>query len=142
MARLTGLVSAAAAILGLTAMSASAQALPTPVQQQARLMLGGIQGVVVDDRGGPLAGAIVSALGVHSAMATTDARGRILDANAATRTLLGVDPASLVGRPLHEVLMLPDASDPLAALEPIAGAESTGFDLELQRGAGAPRERL
>ena len=77
MARLTGL-GAAAAILGLTAVSASAQVLPKPVQQQARLMLGSIQGVVVDDGGGPLAGAMVSALGVTSAMTTTDARGRFV----------------------------------------------------------------
>jgi hypothetical protein len=76
MARLTGL--AAAAILGLTAASASAQGLPKAVQQQARLMLGAIQGIVVDDRGGPLAGAMVSALGVTSAMTTTDARGRFV----------------------------------------------------------------
>ncbi len=77
MARLTGLV-AAAAILGLAAASASAQVLPAPVQQQAHLMLGGIQGVVVDDRGGPLAGAMVSALGATAAMTTTDARGRFV----------------------------------------------------------------
>lgn len=77
MARLTGL-QAAAAILGLTAASASAQTLRTPVLQQARVMYGGIQGVVVDDRGGPLAGAMVSALGITSAMATTDARGQFV----------------------------------------------------------------
>jgi hypothetical protein len=77
MARLTGLV-AAAAIFGLTAASASAQVLQTPVRQQAHMMFGGIQGIVVDDRGGPLSGAMVSALGITSAMATTDARGRFV----------------------------------------------------------------
>jgi hypothetical protein len=77
MARLTGLV-AAAAILGLTAASASAQVLASPVPQQAHLMLGGIQGVVVDDHGGPVAGAMVSALGVTPAMTTSDARGRFV----------------------------------------------------------------
>ena len=77
MARLTGFV-AAAAILGLTASSVSAQGLPKPVRQQASLLLGSIQGVVVDDRGGPLAGAMVSALGVTSGMATTDTRGRFV----------------------------------------------------------------
>jgi hypothetical protein len=77
MARLTGFL-AAAAILGLTTGSASAQLLDRPVRQQAALMLGGIQGVVVDDRGGPLGGAMVSALGITSAMATTDARGRFV----------------------------------------------------------------
>ena len=77
MARLTRLT-AAAAILGLTAGAASAQVLPVPVVQQAKLMLGGIQGVVVDDHGSPLAGAMVSALGVTAAMSTTDVRGRFL----------------------------------------------------------------
>jgi hypothetical protein len=85
MARLTGLI-AVAAIVGLTVGSASAQtpsAVParfTPVlqTQQVRLNLGSIQGLVSDDRGGPLAGAIVSALGVTTAMATTDARGRFV----------------------------------------------------------------
>lgn len=84
MARLTGLF-AAAAIVGMTAGSASAQSrIPTkPVRasvqgQQARLNLGSIQGVVIDDRGGPLAGAMVSALGAATLMATTDSRGRFL----------------------------------------------------------------
>ena len=83
-ARLTGLITAAA-IVGLTAVSVSAQTKPakplfTPVLQgqQARLTLGSIQGIVSDERGGPLAGAMVSALGVTTAMATTDARGRFL----------------------------------------------------------------
>ena len=85
MARLSRLL-AVAAIVGLTVGSVSAQTpsalparLPPVLQaQQARLNLGSIQGVVSDDRGGPLPGAIVSALGVTTAMATTDARGRFL----------------------------------------------------------------
>jgi hypothetical protein len=84
MARLTGLF-AVAAIVGLTAGSLSAQtripltaARASAQGQQARLNLGSIQGVVIDDRGGPLAGAMVSALGVATLMATTDARGRFL----------------------------------------------------------------
>jgi hypothetical protein len=84
MARLTGLF-AAAAIVGATVVPASAQsgmpgsALRGSVQgQHARLTLGSIQGVVIDDRGGPLAGAMVSALGAATLMATTDARGRFL----------------------------------------------------------------
>jgi hypothetical protein len=76
MARLTGL--AAAAILGLMAGSASAQGLSAPVRQQAGLTLGGIQGIVIDDHGGPIADAMVSALGLTSAMATTDARGHFV----------------------------------------------------------------
>ena len=84
MARLTGLL-AAAAIVGLTGTSMSAQTLGprpagfTPVLQQSRLTLGSIQGVVSDERGGPLPGALVSALGgVTSAMASTDSRGRFV----------------------------------------------------------------
>jgi hypothetical protein len=46
--------------------------------QQARLLLGSIEGVVTDDRGGPLSGAMVSALGAATLMATTDARGRFV----------------------------------------------------------------
>jgi len=59
MGRLTGLV-ASAAIVGLTAVSASAQVLkPGPLQasrpsQQARLNLGSIQGMVIDEKGAPL----------------------------------------------------------------------------------------
>src|SRR5918993_4164605 len=77
MARLTGLLASAAIVL--TAVAVSAQ---TPVQaqgQQARLVgSGSIHGVVIDDRGGPLAGAMVSALGVATLMVTTDARGRFV----------------------------------------------------------------
>jgi hypothetical protein len=83
MARLTGFL-ASAAIVGLTAASASAQgvlAQSTRVAQQgqqARLSLGSIQGLVTDERGGPLSGAMVSALGAATLMATTDARGRFV----------------------------------------------------------------
>lgn len=77
MARLTGLA-AVAAILGLTAGGVSAQVLPMPVRQQASLLLGGIQGTVVDDHGGPLPGAMVSALGTTAAMTVTDSRGRFV----------------------------------------------------------------
>ena len=49
--------------------------------QSARITLGSIRGSVSDDRGGPLSGAMVSVLGVTTAMAVTDARGRFaLDA--------------------------------------------------------------
>jgi hypothetical protein len=83
MGRLTGLI-ASAAIVSVTAVSASAQVLePSTPQafrsgQQAHLNLGSIQGVVVDDKGAPLSGAMVSALGAAMLMATTDSRGRFL----------------------------------------------------------------
>ena len=75
MGRLTGLI-ASAAIVGLTAVSASAQVLkPVTSQafgpgQQAHLNLGSIQGVVIDEKGAPLPGAMVSALGAAMLMAT------------------------------------------------------------------------
>jgi hypothetical protein len=90
MARLTRVL-AAAAIVGTTVVPVSAQEHPVssvgipsaPSRarqqgQQAKLILGSIQGVVIDDRGGPLAGAMVSALGAATLMATTDTRGRFL----------------------------------------------------------------
>src|SRR3970040_2400658 len=85
MTRLTGYL-AAAAIVGLTVAPMSAQTSGgrpgafTPIfqGQQARLSPGSIQGLVSDERGGPLPGALVSALGATTAMATTDARGRFV----------------------------------------------------------------
>src|SRR3954470_21083827 len=90
MARLTGLF-AVAAIVGVTAVSVSAQVVPgkpapsampvdplNDVVLEARVSLGSIQGVVTDERGGPLAGAMVSALGAATLMATTGARGGFL----------------------------------------------------------------
>src|SRR5436189_4096942 len=77
---------AAAAIVGLTVGPVYAQTsggqpgslVPILQTQQARLSLGAIQGLVSDERGGQLAGALVSALGATTAMATTDARGRFV----------------------------------------------------------------
>ena len=79
MARLSGLL-AVAGLVALTAVPASAQFRPPQVLQgqQVRVALGSIQGTVTDDHGGPLAGAMVSALGATQAMATTDAHGRFL----------------------------------------------------------------
>src|SRR6476646_9969029 len=71
-------------VVGTTATSAYAQTEPPRFMasnQAARITLGSIRGSVNDDRGGPLPGAMVSALGVTTAMAVTDARGRFaLDA--------------------------------------------------------------
>ena len=98
MARLTGPLASAAfvGVVSLTAVSASAQSIGAtaprvqaqPQMQQARLMLGSIQGVVTDDRGGPLSGAMVSALGAATLMATTDARGRFVIQPLAVRRVL------------------------------------------------------
>src|SRR5919197_4208331 len=81
MGRLTRVLAAVAVVgtVHVTAPDACAQQVPlfTGVQA-ARLGLGSIQGVVSDERGGPLAGAMVSALGAKNGMAVTDARGRFL----------------------------------------------------------------
>ena len=46
-----------------------------PEGQTAHLLRGSITGTVVDERGGPLAGVVVSALGATMAMTTSDGRG-------------------------------------------------------------------
>ena len=83
MARPTGFI-AAAAILGLTASVTSAQTtagraalMPGPQFQQAKLSLGAIRGVVLDDHGAPVSDAMVSALSpLSSRMVTTDSQGQ------------------------------------------------------------------
>ena len=79
MARLSGFL-AVAGIVVMTVTPASAQARGPRLEpgQQASLVFGSIRGTVIDDRGGPLPGAIVSALGASSAMATTDTHGRFV----------------------------------------------------------------
>ena len=54
---------------------AHAQAAPRPEGQTVRLLQGSISGTVLDDRGLPLSGAVVSALGATMAVAVSDARG-------------------------------------------------------------------
>jgi hypothetical protein len=54
---------------------AHAQARVRPEGQTVRLLRGSITGTVTDDRGGPLGGVVVSALGVTMAMTVSDARG-------------------------------------------------------------------
>jgi TonB dependent receptor/Carboxypeptidase regulatory-like domain len=77
MGRLNRVV-AAVSIVGLTATAAYAQTKPIAmsVGQTAHFALGSIYGTVSDERGGPLPGAMVSALGITTAMAVTDGRGR------------------------------------------------------------------
>ena len=69
---------AAAAIVGLTTGAAFAQSRDTATGQLARVTLGSIRGVVSDESGGPLTGAMVSALGATTAMAITDLHGRFV----------------------------------------------------------------
>ena len=99
MGRLNRVV-AAVTVVGLTTTAgAYAQTKPafTGVQQTARLSLGSIRGTVSDDRGGPLSGAMVSALGVTTAMAVTDARGRFaIDALPAGEYVVRVHLAGFI----------------------------------------------
>ena len=55
-----------------------AQSRRSPVTQVARLATGTISGIVSDERGKPVAGAKVTAIGVTMALAETDAAGRFV----------------------------------------------------------------
>jgi hypothetical protein len=70
----------AAAVGGLVLLlqlpAASAQSVPAPVLKVASLASGSIGGVVRDERGTPIAGAMVSAMGTKTAVAVTDRVGR------------------------------------------------------------------
>ena len=67
----------ALAVVGAIGVPGASPALAqTPQYQSVRAIRGSITGTVSDDRGGPIAGAMVSALGtITSAKATTDASG-------------------------------------------------------------------
>jgi carboxypeptidase family protein/TonB-dependent receptor-like protein len=73
-------VTFASGILGLlcTAIAAGAQGAPQiqPVTHIASLATGSIQGTVQDEKGLPVSGAVVSALGATTAVAVTDRGGR------------------------------------------------------------------
>jgi hypothetical protein len=78
MGRLHRAVTAVGAVVVFAAGSgpgAHAQARIHPEGQTVRLLRGSITGIVTDDRGGPLAGVVVSALGATMAMAVSDVRG-------------------------------------------------------------------
>jgi hypothetical protein len=83
-----------AAIVGFvcatgTAAPAAVQSGGRPESQTVRLLKGSITGTVSDEHGGPLAGAMVSALGVTMAMTVSDAGGRFsLDALPTGRYVL------------------------------------------------------
>ena len=77
----TVLAATAAAIAAVPASAQSVRVPPRLEQQEARALRGSISGTVSDEGGDPLAGAMVSALGVTIATSVTDDRGRFtLDA--------------------------------------------------------------
>ena len=79
MGRLNRVLAATAmgvAVAAIGASPASAQSAASAQGQSVRAMHGSITGVVSDERGGPLAGAVVSVLGATMAMTVSDARGR------------------------------------------------------------------
>src|SRR6516225_1135450 len=69
-----------APILGLlcTPVAAAGQAVPQfqPVTHIASLATGSIEGIVQDEKGAPVSGAVVSALGATTKIALTDRAGR------------------------------------------------------------------
>lgn len=82
MERLTRLVSAAfiglAGVFGLAASSDAQTARVSTIGMQASLVSGSVSGTVTDDRGGALAGAMVSVLGSTMANTVTDEHGRFM----------------------------------------------------------------
>jgi hypothetical protein len=78
MGRLHRAVTAVGAVVVIgvgTGPLAHAQTRVQPEGQTVHLLRGSITGTVTDDRGGPLAGVVVSALGVTMAMTVSDGRG-------------------------------------------------------------------
>jgi hypothetical protein len=78
MGRLHRTVTAVGAVVVIAVGSgplAYAQTRIRPEGQTVRLLRGSITGTVTDDRGGPLAGVVVSALGATMALTVSDARG-------------------------------------------------------------------
>src|SRR5512134_1081045 len=140
-------------VLGLVAAAAASPAfaqLPSRARLQAvptvsSVPQGEIRGVIEDDKGQPLAGVVVSALGVTALFATTDAQGRFVFRNLALGPYLvrahlqGYVPAKArviqVGAgqaPVH-VLSLTRTATPDPAKVLTAGVGGTG-------GAAVPAE--
>ena len=76
--RMTAAVVGGLMLLGRPSLAARAQSasLARPVAHIASIAAGSIQGIVQDERGAPVAGAMVSALGATTAFAVTDRSGR------------------------------------------------------------------
>ncbi len=124
----------------------AAQSRSTAVTQVARLSSGTISGIVSDERGKPVAGAKVTAIGVTMALAETDASGRFVTGalpageyvvkahlagfSASRREIVRVGDAS-TAVPLLQVRRLDSAtpSNPVDASVPSRPIVSAGFGL-------------
>ena len=95
-----------------------------PVIQLARLSSGTITGIVRDERGGPIAGASVTAIGVTMALAVTDKSGRF-----ATETL----PAGEYVLRAHRAGFAASARE----IVRVGGAPASAPQLEMRRLDGA-----
>ena len=150
MERLTRVVSVAfVGVAGLLLAGVSVDAQSTRVAatgMQARVMSGTISGVVTDDRGGALGGAMVSALGVTLASTVTDDRGRFtfselpqgdylvrahmtgFVATASARVRVGISPSihKLELRRIVNAVGTTGAGEPPVNARPIIAA---GFEL-------------
>ncbi|MEX1127864.1 MAG: TonB-dependent receptor [Vicinamibacterales bacterium] len=142
------IMSAGAALMpGSATAQTSAQqadrARPSPVTQVARLSSGTITGSVADERGRPVPGAKVTAIGATMALAQTDASGRFLTEvlpageyvvkahlagfSASKREIVRVGGASASVPPLQvRRLDAPGKADPSVPSRPIVAA---GFSL-------------
>jgi type II secretory pathway pseudopilin PulG len=142
-----GVVALAAAASSSSALAQQHTAARAAEFRTVNAVLGGvIQGIVSDDRGGPLPGAMVSALGATMAMTVTDANGRFsleklpagdytlrahLAGFAASRretVRVGVTPASVYRLQLHrlETAVATTGTSTEVTTRPILAA---GFDL-------------
>jgi hypothetical protein len=86
MTRLLTVVAVAAVVCGAVPTPAAAQVarpLPQPITQLAAAAQIDLRGIVLDDRGDPLIGAVVSALGSTTAFAVSDREGRFSFRNLA-----------------------------------------------------------
>ena len=125
MARTLGIVASAVVVGWMGAAPAQAQPptrpLPDPATLVAAATRGAIQGLVVDERGAPLAGAVISALGSTTAFAVSDRAGRF--------TLSSLPPGAYVLR-AHLQGFVPAR----ARMVEVRSASKDGMTIELRHG--------
>jgi hypothetical protein len=123
---------ASTVVAGLVGSNLPAQAQPgnpratgeERVRQQARAAIGHIEGNVLDERGAPLQGVTISALGTSNASTITDKRGSFV--------LRSLPPGSYLVRAQR-----PGYVSSRRQFVQVAGSGATRFSVTLQRAAGA-----